>query len=178
MLQRYSVRLRIYSWFMKYLPPQLAFAGIIVVFPVVMLVGANNHHVLLLFCAPCRPPMSPPGLLGSLGPSLLAFTLHHFGPSAWTFRFTKPTRVQPSPRSFGMNLLPDLHLATSTAMPHPTSVHQEPRDTTNPYDVVITHHLRVTTIGPQTYRSMIIWEMIRLSWRSPHPIHGMRTWWI
>ena len=43
MLQRYSVRLRIYSWFMKYLPPQLASAGVIVVFPVVTLVGANKH---------------------------------------------------------------------------------------------------------------------------------------
>ena len=42
MLQRYSLRLRIYSWFMKYLPPQLESAGVIAAFPVVTLVGANN----------------------------------------------------------------------------------------------------------------------------------------
>ena len=43
MLMQYSVRLRIYSWFMKYLPPKLAFAGVIAAFPVVTLVGANKH---------------------------------------------------------------------------------------------------------------------------------------
>ena len=43
MLQQYSVRLRIYSWFMKYLPPQLASTGVIAVFPVVTLVGANTR---------------------------------------------------------------------------------------------------------------------------------------
>jgi len=43
MLQRYSVRWRIYSWFMNYLPPQLASAGVIAVFPVVTLVGANSQ---------------------------------------------------------------------------------------------------------------------------------------
>ena len=42
MLQRYSLRLRIYSWFLKYLPPQLASAGVIAAFPVVTLLGANN----------------------------------------------------------------------------------------------------------------------------------------
>ena len=31
-----------YSWFMKYLPPQLASAGVIAVFSVVRLVGANT----------------------------------------------------------------------------------------------------------------------------------------
>ena len=40
-LQRYSVRLRIYLWFMKYLPPQLASTGVITVFPMVTLIGAN-----------------------------------------------------------------------------------------------------------------------------------------
>ena len=43
MLQRYSVRLRIYSWFMKYCHPKLASAGVIAAFPVVTLVGANKH---------------------------------------------------------------------------------------------------------------------------------------
>ena len=46
MLQWYSVRLRIYSWFMKYLPLQLASVGVIAVFPVVTLVGANTHACL------------------------------------------------------------------------------------------------------------------------------------
>ena len=41
MLQWYSVRLRIHSWFMKYCHPKLALAGVIAAFPVVMLVGAN-----------------------------------------------------------------------------------------------------------------------------------------
>ena len=43
MLQWYSVRLRIYSWFMKYCHPKLASAGVITAFPVVTLVGANKH---------------------------------------------------------------------------------------------------------------------------------------
>ena len=43
MLQRYSVRLQIYSWFMKYGHPKLASAGVITTFPVVTLVGANKH---------------------------------------------------------------------------------------------------------------------------------------
>ena len=43
MLQRYSVRLRIYSWFMKYCHPKLASAGVIAAFPVVTLVGANTQ---------------------------------------------------------------------------------------------------------------------------------------
>ena len=42
MLQRYSVRLQIYSWFMKYCHPKLASAGVIAAFPVVTLVGANK----------------------------------------------------------------------------------------------------------------------------------------
>ena len=46
MLQRYSVRLRIYSWFMKYCHPKLAPAGVITVFPVVTLVGANKYFWL------------------------------------------------------------------------------------------------------------------------------------
>jgi len=41
-----------------------------------------HHHILLLFRAPSGPPMTSPGLLGSLGPGLLALTFHHFGPSA------------------------------------------------------------------------------------------------
>ena len=94
-----------------------------------------HHHVLLLLCAPCGPPMTPPGLLGSLDPGQLASTLHRLGPSAWTFRSTEPTRVHPSPRSFSVNLSPNLHLALSTAMPHPTFAHHEPRDTSNPHDL-------------------------------------------
>ena len=43
MLQRYSVCLQIYSWFMKYCHPKLASAGVITAFPVVTLVGANNN---------------------------------------------------------------------------------------------------------------------------------------
>ena len=42
MLQRYSMRLRIYSWFMKYYHPKLASAGVIAAFPVVTLIGANK----------------------------------------------------------------------------------------------------------------------------------------
>src|SRR5207237_2159532 len=46
---------------------------------------------------PCGSPMTPPGLFGSLGPSLLAFTLHH-------------------PWSIGVNLHLDLHHPPSPAM--------------------------------------------------------------
>ena len=95
-----------------------------------------HHHVLLLFRAPCGPPMTPSGLLGSLDPGLLASTLHRLGPSARTFRSTEPTRVHPSTRSFSVNLSPDLHLAPPTIMPHPTPAHHKPRDTSNPHDVV------------------------------------------
>ena len=42
MLQRYSVRLRIYSWFMKYCHPKLAYAGVIAAFPMVTLVGPQQ----------------------------------------------------------------------------------------------------------------------------------------
>ena len=44
MLQRYSVRLWVYSWFMKHCHPKLASAGVIAVFPVLTLVGANNDR--------------------------------------------------------------------------------------------------------------------------------------
>ena len=50
MLQRYSVRLRIYSWFMKYCHPKLASAGVIAAFPVVTSVGANTHLGVDLLC--------------------------------------------------------------------------------------------------------------------------------
>ena len=39
------MRLRIYSWFMKYYHPKLASAGVIATFPVVTLVGANSSQV-------------------------------------------------------------------------------------------------------------------------------------
>ena len=42
MLQQYSVRLQIYSWFMKYCHPKLASAGVIAAFQVVTLVGTNT----------------------------------------------------------------------------------------------------------------------------------------
>ena len=42
MLLRYSVLVRIYSWFMKFYHLKLASAGVIAAFPVVMLVGANT----------------------------------------------------------------------------------------------------------------------------------------
>ena len=45
MLQRYSVRLRIYSWFMKYCHPKLVSTGVIAAFLVVTLVGANKHFL-------------------------------------------------------------------------------------------------------------------------------------
>ena len=45
MLQWYSMRLWIYLWFMKYLPLQLVSAGVITVFPVVTLVGANTSYL-------------------------------------------------------------------------------------------------------------------------------------
>ena len=37
---------------------------------------SSSFHVLLLFSAPRGSPVTPPGLLGSLGPRLLAFVLH------------------------------------------------------------------------------------------------------
>ena len=45
MLQWYSVRLRIYSRFMKYCYPKLASTGVITAFPMVTLVGANKGHI-------------------------------------------------------------------------------------------------------------------------------------
>ena len=44
-LQRYSVCLRIYLWFMKYCHSKLASAGVIAAFLVVTLVGANSGGV-------------------------------------------------------------------------------------------------------------------------------------
>ena len=69
---------------------------------------------------------------------------------------SRPTRIHPSPswslgmnlsllraysrpsftRSFSMNLSPNIHLAPSNTMPHPTPAHHEPRDTSNSHDVV------------------------------------------
>src|SRR6266498_2830726 len=49
-----------------------------------------------------------PSLFGSLGPSLLAFTLHR----RW---------------SIGVNLSLNLHHAPSTAMSHPSPAHHKPR---------------------------------------------------
>ena len=43
MLQQYSMRLPIHSWFIKYCHPKLVSAGIIAALPVVTLVGANKH---------------------------------------------------------------------------------------------------------------------------------------
>ena len=85
--------------------------------------GATNH-------APCEPSMTPPGLLGSIGPSLLTFILHR-------------------PWSIGMNLSLDLHRTPSAAMSHPTPAHHKPRATSTYTTLSITHHPRVTTIGPQ-----------------------------
>ena len=45
MLQRYSVHLRIHSWFMKYCHPKLASAGIIAVFSVVTVVTLGRHRL-------------------------------------------------------------------------------------------------------------------------------------
>jgi hypothetical protein len=58
--------------------------------------------VLLIFHAPCAPPMTPPGLFGPLSLSLLVSTLHH-------------------PRFVGMDFLLDLHHAPLTTTLHPAS---------------------------------------------------------
>src|SRR5438105_8814269 len=65
--------------------------------------------------------MTPPGLFGSLGPSLLAFTLHR-------------------PWSIGVNLSLNLHHAPSTAMSHPSPAHHKPRATSYAPVLSITHH--------------------------------------
>ena len=57
MLQRYSVRSRIYSWFMKYCHPKLASAGIIAAFPVVTLVGVNTRQTTTI--SPLRARLMP-----------------------------------------------------------------------------------------------------------------------
>src|SRR5213075_2445995 len=73
--------------------------------------------------APCGSPMTPPGLFGSLGPSLLAFTLHR-------------------PWSIGVNLSLNLHHAPSTAMSHPSPAHHKPRATSYATVLSITHHTK------------------------------------
>ena len=45
MLQQYSVRLQIYSWFMKYCHPKIDVCGVIAAFPVVTLVGTNKQFL-------------------------------------------------------------------------------------------------------------------------------------
>src|SRR5436189_5238773 len=70
---------------------------------------------------PCGSPMTPPGLFGSLGPSLLAFTLHR-------------------PWSIGVNLSLNLHHAPSTTMSHPSPAHHKPRATSYAPVLSITHH--------------------------------------
>src|SRR5438128_8645019 len=65
--------------------------------------------------------MTPPGLFGSLGPSLLAFTLHR-------------------PWSIDVNLSLNLHHAPSTAMSHPSPAHHKPRATSYATVLSITHH--------------------------------------
>src|SRR5438128_10823219 len=67
--------------------------------------------------------MTPPGLFGSLGPSLLAFTLHR-------------------PWSIGVNLSLNLHHAPSTAMSHPSPAHHKPRATSYATVLSITHHTK------------------------------------
>src|SRR5687767_10605499 len=61
--------------------------------------------------------VTSPGLLGFIGPSLLAFILHR----SW---------------SIGMNLSLDLHRTPSTATSHPTPTHHKPRATSNQHSVV------------------------------------------
>ena len=78
---------------------------------------SSSHHVILLFRALRGPPVTPPKLLGSLSPSLPAFTLH-------------------LPWSIGMNLSFDLHHTSSTVMSHPTPAHHELTDTSNPLNVI------------------------------------------
>src|SRR5207237_10548927 len=72
---------------------------------------------------PCGSPMTPPGLFGSLGPSLLAFTLHR-------------------PWSISVNLSLNLHHAPSTAMSHPSPAHHKPRATSYATVLSITHHTK------------------------------------
>src|SRR5881394_804809 len=67
--------------------------------------------------------MTSPGLFGSLGPSLLAFTLHR-------------------PWSIGVNLSPNLHHAPSIAMSHPSPAHHKPRATSYATVLSITHHTK------------------------------------
>jgi len=98
--------------------------------------------------------MTPSGLLGSLGSDLLASTLHRLGPSVWTFRFTEPIRVYPSPRSFSMNLSHNLHLSPMTGMSHSTPAHHEPRDTSNPHDVI--NHPSYK--GDHHWSSDLVWQ--------------------
>src|SRR5213592_1682244 len=66
---------------------------------------------------------TPPGLFGSLGPSLLAFTLHR----SW---------------SIGVNLSLNLHHAPSIAMSHPSPAHHKPRATSYATVLSITHHTK------------------------------------
>src|SRR5205809_1092643 len=72
---------------------------------------------------PFGSPMTPLGLFGSLGPSLLAFTLHR-------------------PGSIGLNLSLNLHHASSTAMSHPSPAHHKPRATSYATVLSITHHTK------------------------------------
>src|SRR6266542_4464073 len=67
--------------------------------------------------------MTLPVLFGSLGPSLLAFTLHR-------------------PWSIGVNLSLNLHHAPSTAMSHPSPAYHKPRATSYATVLSITHHTK------------------------------------
>src|SRR5438105_13280512 len=84
--------------------------------------------------------MTPPSLFGSLGPSLLAFTLHR-------------------PWSIGVNLSLNLHHAPSTAMSHPSPAHHKPRATSYATVLSITHHTKganlpwfLTSLAPACVR--------------------------
>src|SRR5207244_11344144 len=70
---------------------------------------------------PCGSPMTPPGLFGSLGPSLLAFALHR-------------------PWSIGVNLSLNLHHAPSTVMSHPSPAHHNLRAMSFASVLSILHH--------------------------------------
>src|SRR5438105_13996730 len=67
--------------------------------------------------------MTPPGLFGSLDPSLLVFTLHR-------------------PWSICVNLSLNLHHAPSIAMSHPSPAHHKPRATSYATVLSITHHTK------------------------------------
>ena len=105
--------------------------------------ASSSVHVFLLFSAPHESPVTLPGLLRSLSPSLLVFVLHH-------------------PRSITMNLSPGLHRIRRPPR-RILSLHITTKRHQIHITLSITDHLGLTTIGFQMTTS----SHLPLAWLAP-----------